>query len=184
MAIVAAFCVSVAELLVGKPVFENNRPHIAGALVAAGVVAWFVGRALQPKPVSAEMDPDLAPRRFVLFDLRYWGPMFLAFGIITLFIRPLKTVKPEPVLAKAKPAPKKEVVAPRKPPVVAVTPARPVFPKLKMQGVIYREEKPFAIINGKSYTIGDHIGDVVVRSIDRTSVMLEGGGEMKVLSLD
>ena len=182
--IVAFFCIAVAETFVGKPIFEDHRLYIAGIFAAAGVAAWFVGRYLGAKRHVAEDEEGEEPRitsRFVLFDLRYWGPMCLAFGIIVLFIRPLKAQKNEAVVPPR--SPKAEPVAV----VEAPEPAKPkvpvTFPPLKIQGIIYREAQPFAIINGYSYTIGDQVGGVMVRAIDRSSVVLELAGEMKLLTL-
>jgi len=63
--------------------------------------------------------------------------------------------------------------------------AAPVkFPELKVQGVIFRAQNSFAIINGASYAVGDHVGDVLVKAIERESVMLELKGQYKVLSFD
>lgn len=183
MAILAVFCISVAEMLVGKPIFENHREYIAGILAAAGVAAWFVGRFLERRRRSHD-EPDTEPvKQFVLFDLRYWGPMLLALGVTTLFIRPLKLPKHEQVAVAPQPAPKKEVV--EAPPPEPQPPKEPViFPELKMQGVFFRETRSFAIINGHSYSVGDHVGDVIIKAIDRTSVVLELSGEMKLLTLN
>src|SRR5687767_13340931 len=100
--IVAFFCIAVAETFVGKPVFEDNRLYIAGAFAGAGVAAWFVGRYLGAKKqakLDEEGEEQEVSTKFVLFDLRYWGPMCLALGIIVLFIRPLKAQKQESALA-------------------------------------------------------------------------------------
>lgn len=179
VAIVAAFCISVSETLVGHPAFEASRPYAAGALVVAGVISWFVGRTLATRRQQRQEES-----KFVLFDFRYWGPMFVALGVITLFIRPLRTQEIKPVVASA-PAKKPAPVAPApvvKPPEPAPVAAKPVvFPPMKVQGVIFRQTAPYAIINGQSYTVGDHLGDVVVREIQRSSVMVELGGEVKVL---
>jgi type II secretory pathway component PulC len=84
-----------------------------------------------------------------------------------------------------KAAPRKQepppVKKPEPPPIVKAPPA---FPKMKMQGVIFREAQPFVILNGESYTVGDHVGEVVVRAIDRTSVLLELEGQVKVLTIN
>jgi hypothetical protein len=185
--IVAFFCITGAETLVGKPMFELNRALIAGAFAIVGVVAWFVGRYLGSRKSGAESETEetAAAKRFILFDLRYWGPMFVVLGIITLFIRPLKQETTE-VVAQAPPAPvKTAAVVVAVEPKVAPKPQAPVeFPVLKMQGVIYRSERPFAIINGRSYAVGDHVGEVLVKAIDRTSVLLELSGELKMLTLN
>ena len=55
---------------------------------------------------------------------------------------------------------------------------------MKIQGVIVREDSSFAIINGKSYSVGDHVGEVVVRAIDRESVEVELNGEIKLLTIN
>ena len=43
---------------------------------------------------------------------------------------------------------------------------------------------PFAIINGNSYTVGDRLGNVTVRAIDRATVVVELGGELKTLRVN
>jgi hypothetical protein len=179
VAIVAAFCISVSEALVGHPVFEASRPFAAGGLVICGVIAWFVGRALDGKRRQRQEEA-----KFVLFDFRYWGPMLVTLGIITLFIRQLRTEEAPKAVAVA--APKKAA------PVLVVAkapepepPRKPiVFPQMKVQGVIIRQTSPYVIINGQSYTVGDHVGDVVVRAIERSGVMVELGGEMRTLTLN
>jgi hypothetical protein len=183
VAIVAFFCVSVSETLVGHPIFEMFRPYAAIVLGVAGIGGWFLGRAL-----GARRRVQNEEQRFVLFDLRYWGPMFVILGIITVFIRPLRTQESsKPLVAAPLPPPKKAepAVVVANVPVPPVVPPKPVtFPPLKIQGVIFGSSTPYAIINGQSYTVGDHLGDVVVRAIDRSSVMIELGGEMKVLTLN
>ena len=185
VAIVAVFCISVAETLVGKPIFEQNRHYVAAVLVAAGVTAWFVGRHLASRRDALKIleDDTETTRSFVLLDLRYWGPMLLALGVITLFIRPLRSAAPSVAVAP-RPEPRKVAVVTPPAPEPVKTNAPVTFPPLKMQGVIFRENHPFAIINGQSYTVGDHVGEVEVKAIDRTGVVLELSGEVKLLSLN
>ena len=180
VAVLAVFSISVAEMLVGKPIFENNREYIAGALAAAGVAAFLVGRAIEGRRETPEGEEG--SRRFLLFDLRYWGPILIAFGVITIFIRPLKQSKVEQIYAAVKDVPKK--ILPQPEPEIPASNAPVVFPDLKMQGVIFRQQRPFAIINGNSYTVGDRLGDVVVRAIERNSVLLELEGEVRQLTLN
>jgi hypothetical protein len=184
VAIIAVFCISVAQLLVGTPIFEAYRFHAAAALAGAGIVAWFIGRKIGARQKAATEDEG---PRFVLFDLRYWGPMLLLLGVITLFIRQLHT-RVETQVAQAPAAPKKIIVppaptpAPAPEPVVAKVPV--IFPDLKIQGVFFRAQSPFAIINGDSYAVGDRIGEVEVKAIERESVMLELHGQFKMLTLN
>jgi hypothetical protein len=138
VAIVAVFCVSVAELLVGHPVFERSRGYIAAIFAVSGIAAWFLGRFLGRRRLANK--PEDEARVFVLFDLRYWGPMFLALGIITLFIDTIKLRETNTAVAVTPPPPPKKV----EPVVVmaepAPTPRLPVdFPPVKVQGIIFRE---------------------------------------------
>jgi type II secretory pathway component PulC len=194
VAIVAAFCVTMAETLVGKPIFENNRFYIAAALASAGVVASIVGihlgrkRKAEAQQENTENNTDeesdeSSSKQFLLSDLRYWGPMLLALGIITVFIRPFRTTKEEPKYAEA-PKPKPPAVVVTNPPPAPEPKGPVVFPDLKMQGVFFREDRPFAIINGQSYAVGDHVGSVRIKAIDRAKVVVELSGEYRLLTLN
>lgn len=178
--IVAVFCISVAELLVGNPFFEPYRPHAAIGLAVLGGIAWLTGRG-----VSSRRSAD-AGRGFILFDLRYWGPMLVVLGVITLFIRPLRWTPAVKEVQVAKrvvkeivpPAPQKEEA------LMVAAPVPVIFPDLKIQGLIMSQDRPVVILNGHPYSVGDQLGEVVVKAIDRTSVMLEMQGAVKVLTLN
>ena len=65
-----------------------------------------------------------------------------------------------------------------------VPPVAPVqFPKMKLQGLTASSTRPNAIINAKTYFIGDHVGEAVVTAIDQRGVTLELGGQTKVLTM-
>ena len=181
VAIVAFFCVSVAELLVGHPIFERSRGYIAAIFAALGIAAWFLGRFLARKRLANKSEDEA--RIFVLFDLRYWGPMFLALGVITLFIDTIKLRETNTGLAAAPPPPKKAepVVAGAEPPP---TPRMSVdFPPLKVQGIIFRENNSSVILNGRPYELGDMVGDMTVKGITRDTVKLEKSGEERLFFL-
>lgn len=185
VAILAFFCISVAETLVGKPIFESNRAYIALVLGAAGVAAWFLGRHFargrQKNSVEGE---ETDSKRFVLLDLRYWGPMFLALGMITLFIRPLRSKKAEEVHLPPPPPSKPVAIVEAPAPPPPRTNAPVVFPKLKMQAVFLEKGEPSTIINGQSYGIGDHVGKATIKAISRAGVILELEGEVRLLTLN
>jgi hypothetical protein len=183
--ILAVFCVAVAEFLVGRPLFENHREYVAAGLAASGIVAWFVGRRLaRKKPEGGEPDEDGA-KTFLLFDLRYWGPLLLSMGMIALFIQKLSFHQEKAEMIAPPPAPKKvELVVvpepksepkPKKGPVV--------FPAIHLQGVILRRDQPMAILDGRSYSVGDIVGEATVKAITRDGVSLEKLGEVKLFSL-
>jgi hypothetical protein len=184
--VIAVFSFSVASLFAGQPWFETVRPYAVGGFVAAGVVAWFVGRALGRKNPIPVQEADDDGSDFSIWDLRYWGPMLLVFGVITIFIRPLqRPIESKPVIAAV---PKKKApvaVAMASPPIpVAPVKAPTVFPTLKLQGVLIRNGSSSVIINGESYNVGDHVDGVTVRSIEGERAVVEMDGQTKLLTLD
>lgn len=67
---------------------------------------------------------------------------------------------------------------------VAVPPAPPSpFGDLKLQSIIYREDKPAAVINGEMLFVGDEIRAAHVLKIERQSVTIERKGETNELRL-
>jgi len=184
--IVALFCIASSEMLLGHPLIEKYRYETAAAFVVAGIIAWFAGRHRNRKRrmLAEEGEDEKAPRTFILFDLRYWGPMLLALGCITLFIRPVQRLANEPRPVATKPRQKNAVAA-----AIPIETAKPgvkppvTFPRLKLQGLFYREDRPFAIIEGHSFTVGDHIGGVEIKSIGRSRVVIELSGEVRFLDL-
>jgi hypothetical protein len=53
-----------------------------------------------------------------------------------------------------------------------------------MQGVIFRDRNSFVLIDGQSYAVGDRVGDVLVKAIERDSVIVELEGHTKLLTMD
>src|ERR1043166_2642480 len=179
VAVVGVFCVSVAELLVGRPLFEDHRGYIAIAFGVCGAVAWFTGRYLARNREAAQAEESA--KLFVIFDLRYWGPMLVVLGVITLFIHTIG--RKEKMIVEAHPAPPSKKVEPEpvpepEPPKVQ---APVVFPSLHVQGIILRGENSVVILNGHSYGVGDYVNDVVVKEITRDGVTLEKSGELRLL---
>jgi len=67
-------------------------------------------------------------------------------------------------------------------PAPAAAPASP-FADLKLRSIIYREDKPAAVINSDMLYVGDEIRGARVVRIDRHSVTLERKGETNELRL-
>jgi len=66
--------------------------------------------------------------------------------------------------------------------VAAVAPeAPPALPKL--QGILYRPNRPSALLNGKTVWIGGHSGEFLVVTITKQSVTVARAGQTNVLSL-
>ena len=81
----------------------------------------------------------------------------------------------EAEIAPANSASNAEPVAPEAPP-------KPSPPKL--QGIIYRPDRPAAIVNGKTVFLGDPVGEFRVLAISAESVTLESAGQTNVLTLE
>ena len=173
--------VVMAEIHFDNAWLRANRQYVAASFAGAGVLIWWAGQR-----VARARENNLGrheSKPFLLFDLRYWGPLFLAVGVVTFFIHPLKIWQSRLPEAIAKPieALRNKPPAPIKPePIKKAV----VFPPLRIQGVILRRNQAFAIIDGNSYAVGDQLGEVVIKAIDRTSVLLEMAGEVKLLNLN
>jgi hypothetical protein len=57
------------------------------------------------------------------------------------------------------------------------------FPELKLQGISRRKNKTFAVLNGKTLSLGDRIDGVILLKIDTDSVIVEKGGARRELFL-
>ena len=57
------------------------------------------------------------------------------------------------------------------------------FPELKLQSIIYRLNKPAAVVNGEMVYVGDTIKGARVLSIDRQTVVVEWKGSTNMLQL-
>lgn len=57
------------------------------------------------------------------------------------------------------------------------------FPGLKLQSIIYRLDKPAAVVNGEMLYVGDTIKGARVLSIDRQTVTVEWKGNTNMLQL-
>jgi hypothetical protein len=93
-------------------------------------------------------------------------------------VAPATSPAPTPAPAAIQPAPATNTLVA----VSEAAPPKPAPPKL--QGIIYRADRPSAIINGKIVLVGDRVGEARVVAIDRESVTLAGGGETNVLNLE
>ena len=66
---------------------------------------------------------------------------------------------------------------------VVEEPAKPSFPKLKLQGIFYRLNDPTVMINGETLWTNDEIDGAKVTKIERSEVTVEFNGEKQVLRL-
>ena len=193
VAIVAAFSILMTEVLQGLDFYDTYRWAICAGLLAMGAFLLVIGRFVNAKIREShkhdEREEEGAVKGpFILVNLEYWGLILTIFGVIVIFIVPYKKVEARAVAQRTN-APAK------KPPVVAITneappppeppkPVKPaVFPEAKLQGIVYKRERSSALINGRTYFVGDYIGDAKVISIGITNAFLEMEGQQKELVL-
>jgi len=74
--------------------------------------------------------------------------------------------------------------APPAMPDTNVPPAVPVEQLPKVQGIIFNPAHPLAIVNGKTFNVGDLVGDYQVKQILKTSVVFQRpDGSQKTLGI-
>ncbi len=66
----------------------------------------------------------------------------------------------------------------------AAGPSTPAPAPLKLQSIVFNPRRPSAMINGHIVFVGDHIRELQVMAIHRDDVLLVGGGNTNLLSLD
>lgn len=188
VAAAAIFCIVVTELIRDKAYYETFKWHACAFLGFAGIVLFGLGLFINKRARLAHaaatsrnnldnLETSDAPHEQPLFaDLAFWGPILVSFGIIILFI-PYKA-KEVPVAARVAPAAVKppEPAPTPEPPPPPPTPGehKPVvFPPVKLNGIIYRPPNSAAVINGKSFFVGDYLDNARVVEINEKKVVLE-----------
>lgn len=188
VAAAAMFCIVVTEFIRDKGYYETFKWHGCAFFGLAGIILFglglFINRRTRAAHASASensfhtgMEPAAPSHEQSMFaDLAFWGPILVAFGVIILFI-PYKAE--EPVAARVAPA---APTAPEPPPPPPAAPApiehKPaIFPAVKVNGIIHRPPKSAAVINGKSYFVGDYLDNARVVEITEKKVVLEIDGQ-------
>ena len=57
------------------------------------------------------------------------------------------------------------------------------FPSIKLQGILYRIEKPSALIDGKRYYVGEEVNGAMLVSIDQRAVKFSYKGQSREIAL-
>lgn len=205
--LIALAGVILAETIGQHGLFQQNRMFIGLALVLAALALWIKGnkhdrqraKDVAERKVSGETEK---PSRFLpfLFSPRYWGAMVAIFAVMIIIANPhyllaLSFLKitddnhapKEPVAVAKKPVDKVPEKIPEKPhekiPEQIPAPTLVEFPEMKLQGLALRENRPSAIINHRTYFVGDQIGEAAITAIDRHGVTLVLGTRTKILKL-
>ncbi len=171
---------------------SSQQPVVA---VTAPVPPPAVVAPVAPVPAPAPAAPK-APEKPVPYIAK--SGVKVSTEVVTRELPPEPVFTPTPVTIEV-PAPSPVVVVePKTEPVVTVaptpqppvtkvepvTPPKPAFPELKLQGIFYRLNNPTALISGKNVHIGDLVQGAKVVAIERASVTLEFKGERREMTLD
>jgi len=181
VAFVASFSMIMNALLRHNAFYEKHRWLICGFLAAVGLLLLVAGHLInrQIRTNRLTEDGEAPPDPFILVNMEYWGLMLVIFGVIVLFIAPLKRVEAGAT------QPTKKMAATTVTPKTDITEIKTVtFPKLRLQGIIVREPRPSALINGRTYFVGDLVEGVKVLSVEPNSVVVEFQGRQEALLLD
>ena len=163
VAIAALFCILLTEFCQQRAFYQAARWYGCGTFIAAGIAFATIGlvRQRQRRQAQEILDGSKSGRSYAHF--LFWGPVLFTFGAIILFIpyRPKEAVA-LPVAARSigspqTSAPPASVIPPVK--EESVTNAPLVFPDLKIQGVVLRSPKNAVIVSGRTYFVGDFIGE-------------------------
>jgi hypothetical protein len=173
-----------------QPFYENSRWLICGGLAVLGLVLLVAGIFLSPRSRPSLDDEGLPSSPFLLTNVAYWGFLFLLFGGAAAFVSPTTRV------ARAAEARSTNSITR---PLVAMNPEFSILGNtpspahaastsnqlatLKLQGIVYDKVKPSAIINGRTYFVGDGVRDAKVVSIEPSEVVIELMGHTRTLRL-
>lgn len=194
VAIVAVYCVLVIGIVRKTALYEHYHRHVGIVISTVGATFLIAGcwkrRNIARQPVTEEgealedaPEPANATRHVSSLDARYVGLMSAILGVATVFILPIQsTPKEVPVrAAESTPRPLAKPVPTNEPPPVA----QPVtFPAVRVQGIYFRPERPSALINRRTYFIGDQVQDAKVVAITRDTVVLEIEGQQRAYPLE
>jgi hypothetical protein len=189
---VSMFLMVMLKILRYQPFYENDRWLICGGLAVLGLVLVIAGSFLSRRPRPKLEEGEQASSPFILANVAYWGFLFLLFGGAVTFVSPkariARAAEARPTNSIAKPIvamdPKFSIV--EKDPAHAATAATAAtnqLAALKLQGIVYDKVKPSAIINGRTYFVGDGLRDAKVVAIEPSEVVVELNGQKRTLRL-
>ena len=196
VALAAMFCIAAAEMLQPTHFYEQHKLVVCLAFAIVGGILFtaglFVNRGIKARYVAAqaalaEQDRDADPRAwepFLVFNMAYWGVMVVLFGCILVFLVPTYTKRSKPKVVARAPQPSARKPAAAPPPItnaVVQTNAPLQIPRFKLQGITIRAATRSALIDGRTYLVGDFVQDATVSAIHTNTVLLEWRGINVVL---
>ncbi len=192
VALIGILCVVNTEMIRLCPWIEYYRVPITAISLALGLILVFCGvrgrRSRNAGPVSpaegattcrfAEDRED--DDSFSLTGVEFAGTVIIAIGAAFYFLQVMSAQMP--VIARSlKPTPRP--AATNAPPPAPVPEAPLNFPSIKVEGLFLNASRPSAIIDRRSFFVGDAIGAATIVRIDYSGVLLEQRGETKLYRL-
>jgi hypothetical protein len=170
--------------------YHNDRWVICVGLVGLGFLFLLTGFLFGHRPRPRLEEGELPSPQFPLTSLAYWGFLFLLFGGVAGLVSPkTRTVGAaestrtnsitKPIVAMD---PKFSILEKGASPAHAAS-ATNQLATLKLQGIVYDKAKPSAIINGRTYFVGDSLRDAKVVSIEPAEVVVELMEQKRTLRL-
>lgn len=185
VALVAGFCIGTTFIVTGVPILAGLRYHF---VVAWGIVAlalWAVAgyrrlkssKTAPADPPRADAFEEGAPRRREAYaGLTYWGVMAAVFAGISQFITPWNDLR-----ANARTEPPPEIrPKPTNEASIPIEKARDPFEELrgmKLRGVTLQGQRSCALLNDKTYFLGETVFGAKLTRIESAMVTFERDGQ-------
>ena len=176
--------------------FSRNDTLFGIGMGVVGFFSWLMGRLREAKQVESTpvQDPIVGtvatehPLAF-LRSLKYWGLILVLSASVLSCLAVWRQHKPA-LVVHARTLPAKiitvtNVVTSVVTNFVTITNVapRPVFPSLKLQGVVVNGVRSSAVINGRVLCLGEAISNAVLVAVDSQHALVAMGGETNVLAL-
>jgi hypothetical protein len=165
----AGFCTAASAISSYFPnLLEFRRYFVAGWLLLA-VLLFVVG--FKRNAASAGKD-GAADEGAFLSNPRFWALVAAIYGGLSLLITPWYSLKARAAtVGSNKPEPKNS-------PVIVTNETRVVWPALRLQGITVNSTRSSAIINGKTYLLGERMDNgALITAITPACVTLEHQSE-------
>jgi hypothetical protein len=192
VALAAGFYILVNEVLQKYAFYETWRWHIYKILIGVGALLALIGKHFSKPSPAPQKDsgkisfgadnPDQDDTSTPIFSSRYCGFILTTFGVIVRVVIPGDADAIE-VAARTEQREKSETSVEVTNKVEQPKPLHVDFPDLRLQGVACSKATPSALINRKTYFVGDIVEGAKVTSIFPDSIVLEKGGEKRVYQL-
>ena len=140
------------------------------------------------RPLAGEKETKMP--KIILLLLLLAVPLAIPISIHLIKQKPLKlplVVKNPAPAAPAVPEPVVQALETVSEPVKkeeSVPEIKPAWPEIELTGIASSESLRIAIINGKMLTAGSTVGEVIIREVHETEVVVEFQGERRIRHVD